>query len=61
MQQSGIEFNSYKDKGGINIATRPIKVSGIQGPDEDGYGIINAVDIDWNGAELIRRGFANAA
>lgn len=60
MQQSGIEFNSYKDKGGINIATRPIKVSGIQGPNEFG-GIINAVDVDWNGAELIRRGFANAA
>ena len=49
--QNGIIFNSYKDRGGQTIGGGPIRINGQQGPDEDG-GIINAVDIDWNGAVL---------
>ena len=29
----------------------PIYLVGQQGPDEDG-GVVNAIDIDWNGAEV---------
>lgn len=49
--QNGVYFNNYKNRGGQTIGGGPIRINGQQGPDEDG-GIINAVDIDWNGAQV---------
>ena len=51
IKQNNIDFNSYKDRGGQTINFAPIRINGQQGPNEDG-GIINAIDIDWNGAQL---------
>ena len=49
--QNGISFNNIKTAG-VRTDTWPIYIGGNQqGPDEDG-GVINAVDIDWNGAVL---------
>ena len=47
--QNGINFNNYKTIG-VEFSQNPI-IMPIQGSDEDG-GIINAVDIDWNGAQV---------
>ena len=47
--QNGINFNNYKTIG-WELNGNPLRLP-IQGPDEDG-GIINAVDIDWNGAQV---------
>ena len=48
--QNGITFNNYKT-GGVEKEYWPLILTNQQGPDEDG-GIINVVDIDWNGAQL---------
>ena len=48
MTQNGITFNSVKTAG-VNYDQWPLILTGQQGPNEDG-GVINAVDIDWNGA-----------
>ena len=50
--KDNITFNSYKNRGGLVLNNYPIRALGLEGPDEDGVGIINAVDIDWNGAEI---------
>ena len=50
MQQSGITFNSVKTEGYPRHGW-PIILKNSQGPDEDG-GVVNVVDIDWNGAVL---------
>ena len=50
MIQDGITFNSVKTEGYPRQGW-PILLKDQQGPDEDG-GVINAVDIDWNGAQL---------
>ena len=50
--QNDITFDNYKNRGGQQIGNYPIRILGSEGPDEDGVGIINAVDIDWNGAVL---------
>lgn len=50
MQQSGITFNSVKTAGYPRQGW-PILLKNSQGPDEDG-GVVNVVDIDWNGAVL---------
>lgn len=50
MEQNGITFNSVKNSV-KQFAAYPLTMKNQQGPDEDGYGIINAVDIDWNGAK----------
>ncbi len=50
MEQNGITFNSVKTAG-IEKEAWPLILSGQQGPDEEG-GIINAVDIDWNEANV---------
>ena len=49
INQNGINFNNYKTTG-WELGGNPLRMP-IQGPDEDG-GIINAVDIDWNGAQV---------
>ena len=52
MIQNGIEFNSVKNNP-VQLSRYPLGMSNQQGPDEeDGKGIINVVDIDWNGAQL---------
>ena len=51
MEQSGISFSSVK-RGMIALSNLPLSCTHGNGPDEDGYGIVNAVDIDWNGAVL---------
>ncbi len=50
MTQNGITFNSVKTVG-VELSGWPIFLAGQQGPDEDG-GVVNAVDIDWNTADL---------
>lgn len=51
MIQNNITF--YSVKIGVKaFSAYPLVMKNQQGPDEDGMGIINAVDIDWNGAEL---------
>ena len=47
---NGINFTSIKTAG-IEQGGWPFYLGGRVGPDEDG-GIVNAVDIDWNGAVL---------
>lgn len=49
MIQDNIEFNSVKTSHGTELGSGPIGIEGQVGVDEFG-GIINAVDIDWNGA-----------
>ena len=56
--QNGIEFTNVKDGGKLQ-ASFPIW-AGQVGVDEFG-GIINAVDIDWNGAVLPNGNIANTA
>ena len=50
INQGGIQFNQVKTVG-ISLDQWPFRLSGQIGPDEDG-GIVNAIDIDWNGAEV---------
>lgn len=49
IEKYGITFNTYKTAG-VEYDQWPLILTGQQGPDEEG-GIINAVDIDWNGAD----------
>ena len=51
--QNGITFNKVinDDRAGVPFGQYPLHILGMTGPDEDG-GIINAIDIDWNGAVL---------
>ena len=51
MTQNGITFNLVKVGAYPKNGTPVFSLVGQQGPDEDG-GIINVVDIDWNGAQL---------
>jgi hypothetical protein len=53
ISQNGINFNNYKPQteDTVNMGQWPIVLAGQIDPDEDG-GIINAVQIDWNGAVL---------
>jgi len=52
--QNGITFSNVKTENdeGILGFSAGIKVSGIDGVDPNYGGIINAVDIDWNGAQI---------
>jgi hypothetical protein len=51
--QNGVVFNKYRESSeGQAIGVAPILVSGQEGVDAEFGGIINAVDIDWNGAEV---------
>ena len=50
INQSGITFNQVKQYG-VTLGQWPVFLASQTGPDEDG-GVINAVDIDWNGAVL---------
>jgi hypothetical protein len=49
---NGIEFNNVKQYGNF-VSAGPLRIQGLDGTDlDDGTGIINAIDIDWNGAKL---------
>lgn len=51
--QNGVVFNKYRESSeGQAIGVAPILVSGQEGVDAEFGGIINAVDIDWNGVEV---------
>ena len=51
IQQGTITFQNYKNaQDGILQFTAGAMVSGAEGPDLEFGGIVNAVDIDWNGA-----------
>lgn len=51
--QNGVLFNKYRESSdGQAIGVAPILVSGQEGVDSEFGGIINAVDIDWNAADL---------
>ena len=52
MIQNNITFDSVKT-GVKAFSAYPLVMKNQQGPDEDGMGIINAVDIAWNGAQLM--------
>ena len=49
--QNGIAFSNYN-----NVDVTPIgatvRLGSSEGLDEDNFGIVNAVDIAWNGADL---------
>jgi hypothetical protein len=49
---NGIEFNNVKQYGNF-VSAGPLRIQGLDGTDlDDGTGIINAVEIDWNGAQV---------
>ena len=49
---NGIAFNNVKEYG-VKLTSGPLLINGLTGTDpDDGQGIINAIDIDWNGAEV---------
>lgn len=52
--QNGITFNKYREAAdGQAIGIAPILVDGQEGIDPEFGGIVNAVDIGWNGARLL--------
>lgn len=56
MELHNIQFNNVKSDGGL-FGVAPLLVNdgsgkAIHGVDPEFGGIINAVDIDWNGAQL---------
>lgn len=59
MIQSGITFNSVKNLG-LQLSGWPIYLNHQQGPDKDG-GVVNVVDIDWNGAVLFLKSFCKCS
>jgi len=51
--QNEITFNKYRTASdGQAVSAAPVVVAGQEGVDSNFGGIINAVDIDWNGAVL---------
>ena len=51
MEQNGIHFNSVKTEDYLNFESGPIRIAHSSGVDSELGGVINAVDIDWNGAK----------
>lgn len=51
ISQDNITFSNYNDSDIISVSS-PLKYGSYEGLDEDNYGIVNAVDIAWNGAEV---------
>jgi hypothetical protein len=52
-QDNGISFNDVKFRQGLAVGAIPLEIGGVSSPGLDnGDGIINVVDIDWNGAVL---------
>ena len=51
LSQNGISFNDIKTNG-LPVGTSNIHIPGFNGVDPDDGGLINAVDVDWNNAQL---------
>ena len=49
--QTGILFSIYNNTEAVSVSVT-VKQAGVEGLDEDNFGIVNAVDIAWNGANL---------
>ena len=49
--QNGITFSNYNNTDVLKVSS-PLKYANYEGLDEDNFGIINAVDIAWNGAQV---------
>ena len=53
--QSNITFTKYREASdGQAVGVAPIVVSDQEGVDPNFGGIVNAVDIDWNGGQLTK-------
>ena len=50
MIQDNISFNNVKQT--IDFGMDPVGIAGQTGVDPEFGGVINAIDIDWNGAQL---------
>ena len=50
MIQDNISFNNVKQT--IDFGMGPVGIAGQTGVDPEWGGVINAVEIDWNGAQL---------
>ena len=50
MIQDNISFNNVKQT--IDFGMGPVGIAGQTGVDPEFGGVINAIDIDWNGAQL---------
>lgn len=49
--QNGITFSNYNNAEVLSTS-RTLRLGSNEGLDEDNFGIVNAVDIAWNGANL---------
>ena len=50
---NNIIFNNVKlQENGLAFGAGPICINGAQGVDSELGGVINAIDIDWNGAQV---------
>ena len=48
--QNDITFSNYNNTDVLKVSS-PLKYANYEGLDEDNFGIVNAVDIAWNGAQ----------
>ncbi len=59
--KSNVTFNNTKNVG-LKVSGGPILINGLTGTDpDDGTGIVNAIDIDWNGAVLFLKSFCKCS
>lgn len=58
--QNGITFNNYNNSEYLPLS-RTVRLGTNEGLDEDNFGIVNAVDIAWNGAVLPKGDIANGS
>ncbi len=59
--KSNVTFNKTKNVG-LKVSGGPILINGLTGTDpDDGTGIVNAIDIDWNGAVLFLKSFCKCS
>ena len=59
--KSNVTFNKTKNVG-LKDSGGPILINGLTGTDpDDGTGIVNAIDIDWNGAVLFLKSFCKCS
>ena len=49
--QNGISFSNYNNAEVLPF-TRTVRLGTNEGLDEDNFGIVNAVDIAWNSAQI---------
>lgn len=54
--QNNIKFSNVKTENEYITVGAGLKITGVDGVDPEFGGIVNAVDIDWNGARLHNNG-----